>query len=613
MVPFPRKGCVLAAVCLFCGFESRAQSFTNGGFEIVTGTPIPAGTAMTLNPGDTWLTGWGAGGPAGAVTVQNGYAGEYFFGDLDGMTPWQGQQWAIFPDDSPGGSLSQTFATAVGAYCTVSFVGTYVYAADDPLLGVTVAASDGTVLSNNVYELSYREWTGFQLSFLTTTPTTTLTFTDASVDAEGADIGLDGVTLVTEPPGWPYIIRSPQSVTNAAGTQATFRASAGGSPSTVQWYLGTNAVAGATNATLAVIASEATAGSYTAVFSNSVGTNVSPAAILTVLQVVTSPLSQTVSTGTPVIFTASVNLSQTTVQWYFGSNLIPGATSPTLIVTAGNQTAGSYTAQFSDGSVMTTSAAALLTVLNIPFINGSFEVTSGEPIAPGDIQVGNVGDEWLAGWTFGGAANEIFAANGSFLEWGPVDGNQWIIFDSQNSPPPGVLSQTFSTVAGTNYVVTFAAMAVYYDGTPFKSLMVTAMASDGSILASNEVEPSVDWATNQLTFTAQTINTTLAFTDTSDPNYGPSVALDAVTMIAAGGGLPSVPPALTAMAVQPMPGSFVMQLAGQAGQSYIVQTSTNLTDWCPVSTNILTGPSVNITNTLLPGVTGQFWRAIPAP
>jgi hypothetical protein len=612
MVLYPRAGWLLAAACLLCGVELRAQPFTNGGFEIVSGPPISSNTSRTLNPGDTWLTGWSAGGPDGTVTVQNGYVGEYFFGTSEGMTPWQGQQWVIFPDDAPGGSLSQTFQTTVGDYCTTGLEATYVYTAGDPLLGVTVEASDGTVLSNSMYEPYYRDWTNFQLSFIATTPTTTVTFADVSAEADGAYIGLDGVTLVTEPPGWPYIITSPESQTNGAGTLATFTAAAGGSPSTVQWYLGSNAVTNGTNTTLTVIASEATAGSYTAVFSNSVGTNASEAAILTVLQVLTQPLSQTASAGAPVTFNASSTLSAATVQWYLGPNPIPGATSSLLTVQADNQTAGSYTCLFSNGPAATVSAPALLTVLNIPFINESFEETSGVSIAPGDDEEGNPGDTWLTGWNFGGATNGVFVFNGSFLGLNPADGNQWVVFDSQNAPPPGVVSQTFGTAIGQTYLVTFSAIAIYYDGATFKSLAAAALASDGTLLASNDVVPLADWSTNQLTFTARTINTTLAFTDTSTPNLGPSVGLDAVSVVDLSI-LPPLPNALTPLPSQPASGSFIVQLAGQSGQTYIMETSTNLTAWVPVSTNILASSPVNITNALIPGATGQFWTVVPAP
>jgi hypothetical protein len=612
MFHFPRMGCVLAVAWLLCGLASQAQQFTNGGFEIIIGAPIPSNSGVTLNPGDTWLPGWSAGGPDGTVTVQNGYVGEELFGTLYGMTPWQGDQWVIFPNDSPGGSLSQTFLTPIGDYCTISFGATFVYLPDYPAIGVTVEASDGSILTNNVYELSWREWTAFQLSFLATTATATLTFYDASTNADGADIGLDGVALVLEPPGWPYVITSPESETNGAGSMATFTASAGGEPSTVQWYLGTDAVPDGTNTTLTVIASGATAGSYTAEFSNSEGTSVSEAAILTVLEAVAQPFSQTANAGVEVTFYSTPNLSGTTLQWFNGPNPIPGATTPFLTVLANNQTAGSYTAQFSLGTATASSAAALLTVLDIPFINGSFEDPS---IGPDNDQVGNVGDTWLTGWTFGGSTNAVFVFDGPFLGLNAADGNQWVVFDSENAPPGGVVSQTFSTTVGQGYLVTFSAMAMDYsvDGDSFKSLSAAALASDGSLLANTGVVPPTDdWSSNQLIFTAQTINTTLAFTDTSTPAAGPSVALDAVTVVDYVFPPPPVP-TLTLPASQPASGSIIVRLAGQPGQTCIMETSTNLRTWFPVSTNILTSSTAIVTNVVMPGATRQFWTVVPAP
>ena len=149
--------------------NQRALTFTNGGFESVSGIPIPSDTGRTLNAGDTWLTGWSAGGTNRSVLVQSGYDGEYFFGYLDGMIPWQGEQWVIFPNDNLGGSLFQTFQTGVGDYCSMAFAGTYVYTADDPMLGMEIEASNGTVLTNNTYGVCYREWTNFQFSFIATT------------------------------------------------------------------------------------------------------------------------------------------------------------------------------------------------------------------------------------------------------------------------------------------------------------------------------------------------------------------------------------------------------------------------------------------------------------
>jgi hypothetical protein len=605
-------GLLLAAAFLLHGNLSQAQSFTNGGFESVIGSPIPSGSAETLNPGDTWLPGWSAGGSAGLVMVQNGDNGYFDGSDFFGLGPYQGQQWMILTDDSPGGSLSQTFTTAIGSYCTVSFASAYVYSADDPLLGVKVQAGNGAVLTNNIYELAFREWDTNQLAFIATTTNTTLTFSDASAAAEGAYLGLDGVVLVAEPPGWPYLTLSPTNQTNAAGTLAVFKALAGGNPATVQWYLGTNAVAGATNSTLNVVADQTNAGSYTAVFSNSLGTNVTPPAILTVLQVTTSPVGRTVGAGAQVTFTASSTLTNAAVQWKLDGNPIPGATATSLTVKAANQTAGSYSAVFSvdNGAIAVSSASALLVVTNLVFGNGDFEIVSGSPIPPGSDEAAEVGDTWLADWSVGGTNDEVFVFNGSFLGISPASGAQWVVFDSENAPPAGTLFQTFSTTVGQAYVVTFAAIAIYDDGTPFKSLAAMATASDGSLLGGTNAVPSANWSNYQFTFTATTVDTTLTFNDASVPNLGPSVGLDAVTAAPQSSGSG---PVLVLTASAASNGAIVLQISGQAGQSFVLETSTNLAVWTPVITNSLTVQPLNITPPLIPGAGRQFWKAIPAP
>jgi hypothetical protein len=57
------------------------------------------------------------------------------------------------------------------------------------------------------------------------------------------------------------------------------------------------------------------------------------------------------------------------------------------------------------------------------------------------------------------------------------------------------------------------------------------------------------------------------------------------------------------------PGAIVVQLGGAPGQTYWLQTSTNLVTWTNVATNVLTSASVNITNKVGTG-NSQFWRAV---
>jgi len=70
----------------------------------------------------------------------------------------------------------------------------------------------------------------------------------------------------------------------------------------------------------------------------------------------------------------------------------------------------------------------------------------------------------------------------------------------------------------------------------------------------------------------------------------------------------ATPPALSVVSAKPKSGSIVLQLSGLSGQSYQVQTSTNLINWTSVSTNTLTYSSIIITNAANAGSCRQFWR-----
>ena len=56
--------------------------------------------------------------------------------------------------------------------------------------------------------------------------------------------------------------------------------------------------------------------------------------------------------------------------------------------------------------------------------------------------------------------------------------------------------------------------------------------------------------------------------------------------------------------------SFVqLQLEGQSGVAYELQSSPDLTTWTSVSTNLLAENTLILTNGVIPGAAGQFWRA----
>ena len=77
-----------------------------------------------------------------------------------------------------------------------------------------------------------------------------------------------------------------------------------------------------------------------------------------------------------------------------------------------------------------------------------------------------------------------------------------------------------------------------------------------------------------------------------------------------GGGGGPIPPTLSFVPGKHQPGSFVLELSGTSGQTYWMQTSTDLTAWTTVSTNILSSSSASVTNPAIAGARRQFWRVV---
>jgi len=349
--------------------------------------------------------------------------------------------------------------------------------------------------------------------------------------------------------GLPVIVQQPVSQTVNAGATVSFNATAAGSPSTIQWYLGTSSAtnpvtgAGGTVSPLTVTASDATAGSYTAIFSNSYGTATTAVAVLTIVDppvIATSPASIVVTADTQLTLTASATGSPSTVQWYFGTNVISGATGANLTFMAVAAASGNYSAVFSNAAGTATSAVATVTVNAGPFINGSFELVNNHAAIPsGNNAPLSPGDTWLTGWTAGGPGGDIFVWNGLMSGVvGPYDGQQWIDFNGGNTPPGGILSQTFLTTVGQAYAVSFA-VEILGPGSGSMSLTATAIGSDNAVIASNYCVPATHatttnaWSLYSLAFTANSTNTTLVFKDTSSATVAVDIALDGVTLVSA--------------------------------------------------------------------------------
>ncbi len=179
----------------------------------------------------------------------------------------------------------------------------------------------------------------------------------------------------------PAVTTNPSSQTVNAGHTVTFRAAAS-SPlkESVQWQVSTDGgqhftnIQGATSVSLSLVTSASMNGyQYRTVFTNSVGSTHTSAALLTVdfaPQVTTRPQNQTAAVGAAVTFSAAaVSNPASTVQWQVSTNHgntfqnIPGATLATLSFTAQLPDSGKlYRAVFTNSLGSVKSPSAVLTV-----------------------------------------------------------------------------------------------------------------------------------------------------------------------------------------------------------------------------------------------------------
>jgi hypothetical protein len=106
----------------------------------------------------------------------------------------------------------------------------------------------------------------------------------------------------------------------------------------------------------------------------------------------------------------------------------------------------------------------------------------------------------------------------------------------------------------------------------------------------------------------------------------PDVAQTALSGVSASFNYSFAPYSATVLSLYPAPASLtailnpadatqiILQLQGQSGVPYVIQSSSNLTVWTSISTNTPLGANtVSITNTISPSVLKTFWRAIWQP
>ena len=172
--------------------------------------------------------------------------------------------------------------------------------------------------------------------------------------------------------------------------------------------------------------------------------------------------------------------------------------------------------------------AASLTAHAAAFQNGSFE--SGNWTAAGDTQVLATGGTNVTGWTsygleWNGSGNGrsgsvawLDCAGGCWTDLAPAAGNKFIDLTGYSDWEYGAIYQTFDTVVGQQYEVTFSlGYSPTWSGTaPNPSLFVVAKAGSAIVSDSDAgwagyTSTASGWTTQTYTFTASGGTSSLFF------------------------------------------------------------------------------------------------------
>ncbi|MFM9090730.1 MAG: immunoglobulin domain-containing protein, partial [Verrucomicrobiota bacterium] len=206
------------------------------------------------------------------------------------------------------------------------------------------------------------------------------TYSVTATNSVGSVTSAPAVLTVNPPLTAPVFTLQPVSQNVTEGGSVAFTTAASGNPApTFQWYQDGNAIAGATAASYGITNAVAgSAGAYTVVAQNSVGSTTSAIALLTVSPapaapvITTQPLSQTVAAGATVTFTVvATGNPAPSYRWFVQvksgrtvtKTYLAGATSPSLTlanVTTAN--AGTYAVDVANSAGTVTSAGAVLKV-----------------------------------------------------------------------------------------------------------------------------------------------------------------------------------------------------------------------------------------------------------
>jgi autotransporter-associated beta strand protein len=332
----------------------------------------------------------------------------------------------------------------------------------------------------------------------------------------------------------PIITNQPVSLTNNAGTTATFAVGFIGTAPGFQWFTNGLPLSGATSASLVLNnVSQTNAVNYTVVLSNAFGVVTSSIASLTVIDppvIITPPASLTVNATSNATFTVGYTGTAPSFQWFTNGAPLSGANSATLtLVNVSQANAVDYTVVLANaaGSV-TSSPPAHLTVIDGPVITNQPASLTVNATSNATFTVGYAGTAPSFQWFTNGAP--LSGANSSTLTLLNVSQANAVDYTVVLSNPAG--SVTSSPAAHLTVI----------DGPVITnqpaSLTVNATSNATFTVGYTGTAPSLQWFTNGLPLSGAT-SATLTLVNVSQAN-----AVDYTVVLAnAAGSVTSSPPA----------------------------------------------------------------------
>lgn len=177
----------------------------------------------------------------------------------------------------------------------------------------------------------------------------------------------------------------------------------------------------------------------------------------------------------------------------------------------------------------------------------------------------------------------------------PTDGARLVAFNARDLTPNGVISQSFATVIGETYTLTFDAGLLAYN-TSTQRLLVNVMGKinrfSQTYTTNGNSSGNNIWISHSLTFVADSTSTNLSFEDNSPVSSSIDLLLDNVSVT--GPKVSEDYPTLAESAGTPSlagrPGAVTVGMSVSETGSYVLERSVDLVNWEVVETTQVTQP-----------------------